>query len=89
MKKQKTFFVNYKNWLTVLSLLVLFSSALILLLQFGRSGTHTKNMGSLCLFIGTQLLLAGIVLFHGQEFFFHLEDKRFHSCLSDGDDNSL
>lgn len=83
MKKQKTFFVNYKNWLTVLSLLVLFSSALILLLQFGRSGTHTKNMGSLCLFIGTQLLLAGIVLFHGQEFFFRSAIPVWFWCLAE------
>ena len=83
MKKQKTFFVSRKNWLTVLALLVLLSSAVILLVQFGSAGTLSKNTGRLCLFVGSQLLLAGIVLFHGQEFFFRSVIPVWIWCLAE------
>ena len=83
MKKQKTFFVSRKNWLTVLALLVLFSSAVILLVQLGSARTLSKNAGRLCLFVGSQLLLAGIVLFHGQEFFFRSAIPVWIWCLAE------
>lgn len=83
MKKQKTFYVSRKNWLTILALLVLLSSAVLLLIQLESAGTLTGNIGKVLLFAGSQFLLAGIILFHGQEFFFRSAIPVWLWCLAE------
>ena len=83
MKKQKTYYVSRRNCMSLLALLIIFASAATLFLQHIRSGIFSQTIHADLLEGVAVLLLAAIVLFHGEEFFFRSAIPVWLWCLSE------
>ena len=81
MKKQKTYFVSRRNWLTLLAVFLLLVSAAAFLFQHIKAGTFPDHTAITILSAGAVILLSAIVLFHGEEFFFRTAIPVWFWCL--------
>ncbi|MBQ3372201.1 MAG: hypothetical protein IJG40_03580 [Oscillospiraceae bacterium] len=81
MKKQKTYFVSRRNWLTLLAVFLLLASAAALPFQHIKAGNFPDHTTITILSAGAVLLLSAIVLFHGEEFFFRTAIPVWLWCL--------
>ena len=83
MKKQKTYYVSRRNWMSLLALLIIFASAATLFLQHIRSGIFSQTIHADLLEGVAVLLLAAIVLFYGEKFFFRSAIPVWLWCFSE------